>query len=396
LSDEGLQRLGAPFSSALEQNRSAGAVVLVARTGQPAYFEAFGFRDRSRGLPMHRDCVFRIASMTKPVVAAAALLLLEEGRLALIDPIQEYLPEFRDARVGTEIVEPDGRVSLSLAPALRPITVHDLFRHTSGLTTGLFGGSLIRRQYVESRLRDDQQTLAQMIRRLAQLPLLHQPGTTFEYGMSTDVLGRIVEVVSGVDLNRFVIDRISRPLRLADTAFVLDARSNDRLALPHCDPATAQILPAYDFDNPPMLFSGGTGLLSSAADYCRFCQMLLDQGSLDGVRLLSRKSVELMLSDHLPPGIAFGPNTRELGVSAPLPEFGQSYGLGVGIRTHPGLSPVPGSVGDFFWGGALGTYFWVDPREQLTAILMMQELDAAPRARYRSLFRNMVYHALND
>jgi CubicO group peptidase (beta-lactamase class C family) len=385
------------FSSAVEQNRSAGAVVLVARAGQPAYFEAFGFRDRSRGLPMHRDCVFRIASMTKPVVAAAALLLLEEGRLALIDPIQEYLPEFTDARVGTQIVEPDGRVSLSLAPALRPITVHDLFRHTSGLTTGLFGGSLIRRQYVESRLRDDQQTLAQMIRRLAQLPLLHQPGTTFEYGMSTDVLGRIVEVVSGVDLNRFIIDRISRPLGLTDTAFILDARSNDRLALPHTDrTATAQILPAYDFDNPPMLFSGGTGLLSSAADYCRFCQMLLNQGSLDGVRLLSRKSVQLMLSDHLPPGIAFGANTRELGVSAPLPEFGQSYGLGVGIRTHPGLSPVPGSVGDVFWGGALGTYFWVDPREQLIAILMMQELDATRRACYRSLFRNMVYGALND
>ena len=246
MSDEGLQRLGARFSSAVEQNRSAGAVVLVARTGQPAYFEALGFRDRSRGLSMHRDCVFRIASMTKPVVAAAALLLLEEGRLALIDPIQEYLPKFRNMTVGTHIVEPDGRASLSLAPALRPITVHDLFRHTSGLTTGMFGGSLIGRQYVESRLRDDQQTLAQMISRLAQIPLLHQPGTTFEYGMSTDVLGRIVEVVSGVDLNRFIIDRISRPLGLADTAFVLDARSDDRLALPHTDgTATAQILPAY-------------------------------------------------------------------------------------------------------------------------------------------------------
>ena len=396
MSDEGLQRLGLLLSTAVEQNHSAGAVVLVARTGQPAYFEAFGFRDRSRGLPMHRDCIFRIASMTKPVVAAAALLLLEEGRLALIDPIQEYLPEFTNTPVGTQIVEPDGRVSLSLAPALRPITIHDLFRHTSGLTTGLFGGSLIRGQYLESRLRDDQQTLAQMIRKLAQLPLLHQPGTTFEYGMSTDVLGRIVEVVSGVDLNRFIIDRISRPLGLADTAFVLDARSKDRLALPLNDPATAQILPAYDFDKPPMLFCGGTGLLCSAADYSRFCQMLLNQGTLDGVRLLSRKSVELMLSDHLPPGIAFGPNTRELGVPAPLPELGQSYGLGVGIRTHAGLSSVPGSVGDFSWGGALGTYFWVDPRERLIAILMMQELAAASRARYRSLFRNLVYSSLND
>jgi CubicO group peptidase (beta-lactamase class C family) len=335
--------------------------------------------------------------MTKPVVAVAALLLMEEGRLALLDCVQDYLPEFRNMKVGTEIVESDGGISLSLEPAVRPITVHDLFRHTSGLTTGLFGGSVIRRQYVESRLRDDQQTLAEMVGKLAQLPLLHQPGTTFEYGMSTDVLGRIVEVISGVDLNRFITERISGPLGLADTAFVLDPLSSDRLALPQGGgAAAAQILPAYDFDKPPMLFCGGTGLLSSAPDYYRFCQMLLNGGTLEGVRLLSRKTVELMLSDHLPAGIAFGPNTRELGVPAPLPELGQSYGLGVGIRTQQGLSPVCGSVGDFSWGGALGTYFWADPREQLIAVLMMQELTAASRARYRSLFRNMVYHALNE
>lgn len=397
----GLQRtelaaLGIRLNAAVEEEKSAGAVVLVARRGQPACFEAFGFQNRALRIPMRKDSLFRIASMTKPVVAVAALSLMEEGRLALIDPVHEYLPEFESMMVGTQIVGADDRITLSLQPAVRPITVQDLFRHTSGLTTGLFGGSLVRRQYVESRLRDDQQTLEDMIGKLARLPLLHQPGTTFEYGMSTDVLGRVVEVVSGLDLNRFIIERIAGPLGMTDTAFVLD-QGGDRLALPqNAEAGNQPILPAYNPARPPLLFSGGTGLISSAGDFFRFCQMLLNRGTLQGVRLLSHKTVELMLSDHLPAGIAYGPNTRELGMAAPLRELGQSYGLGVGIRTQQGRGCVCGSIGDFYWGGALGTYFWADPHEQLTAILMMQELDAAKRARYRSMIRNMVYRALLD
>jgi CubicO group peptidase (beta-lactamase class C family) len=392
----GLQRIGARLTHDVEQGAVAGAVVLVARRQQWAYFEAFGFQDREHGIPMRTDSIFRIASMTKPIVAVAALMLMEQGELALIEPIESYLPEFKNMQVGVETVDGDGRRHLLQEPVHRPITVQDLFRHTSGLTTALVGGSLIKRQYQDSNLRDDQQTLAQMVGKLAKIPLVHQPGTTFEYGMSTDVLGRIIEVVSRIDLNRYVVERIAQPLGLTDTSFILEAQSRSRLALPQSDPNGRALLPSYNPAKPPKLFSGGTGLLSTAADYARFSQMLLNGGELQGVRLLSRKTVELMLSDHLPPGAKYGPNTVDLGVPAPLPELGQSYGLGVGVRTHQGRSSVPGSVGDFYWGGAIGTYFWADPQEQLIAILMMQDLDGIKRTRYRSMLRSMVYHALNE
>ena len=345
---------------------------------------------------MRRDSVFRIASMTKPLIATAALMLMEEGLLALIDPIDRYLPEFKNMQVGTEYVDPsDGARRLSLEAAHRPITVLDLLRHTSGLTTALFGDSLVRQMYHDSRIRDDQQTNGELASKLARMPLMHQPGTTFEYGMSTDVLGRIIEVLSERDLNRFLVERIAEPLGMEDTAFLLNERNQNRFALPQNDGA-ASILSAYDRSRPPRWFSGGSGALSTAGDFTRFCQMLLHGGAYDGRRLLSRKSVELLRSDQLPPNVALGPNTRDLGIAAPLPEFGQSYGLGVGVRIRPGLSPVPGSVGDFFWAGALGTYFWIDPQERLIAILMMQELDLQKRARYRSLLRNLVYHAFED
>lgn len=399
LSAAALRCVGATFAGDVERERLAGAVVLIARRQQCAYFEAFGFQDRARGVAMQTDSIFRIASMTKPIVAVAALLLMEAGELALIDPIERYLPEFENMQVGVETLDAGGERRLSLQAARRLVTVQDLFRHTSGLTTALFGTSLIKRQYNDSRLRDDRQTLAEMVGKLASLPLLHQPGTTFEYGMSTDVLGRIIEVVSGIDLDRFIVQRIAKPLGMRDTSFVIAERSGHRLAVSQSDPAgsnSGAILPPYDIARPPRLFSGGTGLLSTAADYARFVQMLLNHGELDGMRLLGRKTVELMLSDHLAPDVAFGSNTGDLGIAAPLPELGQSYGLGIGVRTQPGRSSVPGSVGDFYWGGALGTYFWADPQEQLMAILMMQELDAVKRARYRSVFRSLVYRALGD
>jgi CubicO group peptidase (beta-lactamase class C family) len=240
---------------------------------------------------------------------------------------------------------------------------------------------------------DPQQTNAAMLDKLARLPLAYQPGSTFEYGMSTDVVGRIVEVVSGMDLERFFAERITRPLRMGRTAFVLEPSRVPDLALPQSSPGA--VVPAYDGAHPPKWFSGGGGLLSTAEDYARFCQMLLNGGELDGVRVLSRKSVELMTSDHLPPGIGYGPFAFELGLTAPLPQHGQGYGLGVGVRGEAGRSPVPGSVGDFFWGGATGPYFWVDPREKLVAVMMLQESDSQRRIHYRSVLRNLVYQALN-
>ena len=394
-----LQRLTATFNADIEQGRIPGAVVLVARKGKVAYFEAMGFKDRDKSLPMQQDSVFRIASMTKPVVAVAALMLLEEGKLALVDPISRYLPEFKDLQVGVERVDAaTGQRTLELVPAQRQITVQDLLRHTSGLTYGPFGDSLVQRMYRENKLMDDQQTNAEMATKLAAMPLAYQPGTMFEYSMSTDVMGRIVEVVSGMDLNRFVVERIARPLGMNSTGFLLTEKDSSRLALPQNDPVSGLqgVLFAYQIDKPPKWFSGGGGLLSTAADYVRFCQMLLNGGELEGVRLLSRKSVELMLHDHLPVTVGFGTFTQELGITAPLPEFGQGYGLAVGVRNEQGRSPVPGSPGDFYWGGALGTYFWADPQEQLIAILMLQEIDMTKRTRYRSVLRNLVYQALSD
>lgn len=399
LSSQRLQRITSTFNADVATGRIPGAVVLVARRGKTAYLQAVGFQDRDKQLPMQRDSIFRIASMTKPVVAVAALMLMEEGKLALIDPVSRYLPEFKDLKVGVEQVDAaTGQRHLTLEPLRRPITVQDLLRHTSGLTYGPFGDSLVQRLYRENKVMDDQQTNAEMVTKLAALPLAFQPGTTFEYSMSTDVVGRIVEVVSGMNLEQFVRERVTAPLRMLNTGFLLDERNAARLALPQSDPAsgTSGVLFAYVMARPPKWFSGGGGMLSTAADYARFCQMLLNSGELDGVRLLSRDSVALMTSDHLPPGAGFGTFTQELGITAPLPEFGQGYGLGIGVRKEQGRSPVPGSVGDFYWGGALGTYFWVDPQKQLIAVMMLQEIDITKRTQYRSVLRNLVYQALDD
>ena len=392
-SSQRLQRVTDTFNADVRDGQIAGAVVLIMRDGKVAYLEKFGYRDRVARTPMQTDSIFRVASMTKPVTIVAALMLAEEGRLQLMDPASRYLPQLRQLQVGVERTDANGERSLVLEPAKREITVQDLMRHTSGMTYGPFGDSLVQRAYRAANTMDPQQTNAEMLDKLARLPLAYQPGSTFEYGMSTDVVGRIVEVVSGMDLSRFVAQRIARPLGMNRTAFLLEPEQVPDLALPQ--PSPGAVVPAYDAAHPPKWFSGGGGLLSTAEDYARFCQMLLNGGELDGIRLLSRKSVELMTSNHLPPGIGYGPFAYELGLTAPLPQYGQGYGLGVGVREEAGHSPVPGSVGDFFWGGATGPYFWVDPQQKLVAVMMLQESDSQKRIRYRSVLRNLVYQALN-
>ena len=397
LSSPRLRRIGDALSAQAKQGRLPGAVVLVARYGKVAYFEAIGMQDQDQQIPMQRNCLFRIASMTKPVTAVAALMLMEEGRLALSDPISRHLPALSDLQVGVEVSDPSsGERTLRMEPVRRAVTVQDLFRHTSGITYGIFGDSLCQRMYLEGKLLDPRQSNDEMVRKLGALPLMCQPGTKFEYGMSTDVLGALVETLSGTDLNRFFAERIFAPLGLQDTGFLLTEQHRARLALPNNDPANGVAAAKYRYDpaRAPSWFSGGGGLFSTAGDYARFCQMLLNGGELDGIRLLSHKSVELMTSEHLPPDVEFGTFTPELGISAPLPEYGQGYGLGVGVRKESGRSPVPGSVGDFYWGGVLGTYFWVDPKEQLIAVLMLQETDMKKRALYRPLVRNLVYSSL--
>jgi len=394
LSSQRLQRLTDAFDADVGSGKIPGAVIVIMRQGKVAYFRSFGFQDRAAGSAMRPDSIFRIASMTKPITMVAALMLAEEGKLQLMDPASVYLPQLKNLQVGVEVKDGNGERRLVLEPARREVTVQDLMRHTSGMTYGIFGDSLVQRAYRAAGTMDDQQTNAQLIDKLAQLPLAFQPGAAFEYGMSNDVIGRIVEVRSGLDLNRFILERIASPLGMRDTAFLLDAEQTARLAQAQSAPGAPPLIIGYNPAKPPKWFSGGGGLLSTAEDYARFCQMLLNGGELDGVRVLSRKSVELMTADHLPPGIGYGAFTPELGLTAPLPQYGQGYGLGVGVRKEAGRSMAPGSVGDYYWGGATGPYFWIDPKEQLVAVLMLQASDIQLRTHYRSLLRNLVYQAL--
>jgi CubicO group peptidase (beta-lactamase class C family) len=392
-----LQRLTDALSADITGGALPGAVVLILRDDKMAYFEALGYADRQNLRPMRRDCIFRIASMTKPLTVAAALILLEQGKLLLGDPVSRAIPELGDLHVGVESADSaTGERSLSVEPVVRPMTIQDLMRHTAGFTYGHLGDSLVQRRYRSAHLLDNQQTNADMVAKLSQLPLAHQPGTTFEYGMSTDVLGRVVEVVSGVGLDRFFAEHITRPLGMMNTAFSVSAAEAHLLAEPQRDSAAnpGPAVISYDPARPSKWFSGGGGLLSTAGDYARFCRMLLNGGESAGARILSRKTVEWMTHNHLPPALRYGDRTAELGLAAPLPRLGQGYGLGVGVRMEQGLSPVPGSVGDYYWGGSSGTYFWVDPREKLIVVAMMQELNAQRRARFRSSLRSLVYQAL--
>ena len=390
---ERLQRLVDAFTRDVERGAIPGAVLYVAHDGTPVCYEAIGFLDRERGVPMARDAVFRGASLTKPLTVATALTLVEEGRLQLAAPVERYLPALTGLMVGIERIAADGTRTLELEPAARSITIQDLMRHTAGFTYGSFGDSLVQRAYRAADMLDLRQTNAEMIEKLARLPLAYQPGSTFEYGMSIDVLGAVIEVVDGRPLDRALHERLTEPLQMPDTGFRLADAS--RLALPQIDPVTGKrpdLNALYDPELPPAWFSGGGGILTTASDYGRFAQMLLDGGTLEGTQVLGRKTVALMMSNHLAPGIAFGPFTPELGIAAPYPQFGQGFGLGVSVRLDAGRNPAPGSVGDVTWSGISGTYFWVDPAERLVAVLMLQ----APleRVHYRSVMRALVYQAL--
>ena len=391
-----LQRLTDVFLADVDTGHIPGAVVLITQADSTAYFESFGFASREPLRAMRRDSIFRIASLTKPITVTAALILQERGKLLLSDPVARFIPELRDATVAVEFTDAaTGERRLTMAAARRPMTVQDLMRHTAGFTYGQSGDSLVQKLYAAAALMDPQQTNAEMLAKIAALPLAFEPGTTFEYGMSTDVLGRVIEVVSGMALDRFFAEHITVPLGMKDTGFAIPPSDVQRLALPRSHPPSSAGALAYDPTRPAKWFSGGGGLVSTAGDYSRFCRMLLNGGVLDGGRILARKTVELMTHNHLPRDLLFGSHTPELGLAAPLPQLGQGYGLGLGVRMQAGLSMAPGSVGDYYWGGATGPYFWVDPAEKLTVVLMLQEPEVHRRTRYRPLLRALVYHALS-
>jgi CubicO group peptidase (beta-lactamase class C family) len=394
LSSERLARLTNFFQGEIDNETIPGATLLIARDGKLAYFQTVGFQDREKKIPMKSDAIFRIFSMTKPITSVAVMMLAEEGKIDLLAPVSNYLPEFKNVKVGVEKIDPaTNKPSLALEDSQRQMTVQDLLRHTSGLVYGPFGNSLVHQIYNKSNLFDPNQTLAEFVTKLSKLPLAHQPGSAWEYGMSTDVLGRIVEVVSGMPFDQFVENRITKPLGMRDTAFYLTAAQAPRLAEPQIDRATGKrpaVSTAENLNKEKLKwFSGGGGLLSTAPDYARFCQMLLNGGELDGVRLLSSKALAVMTSDQIPPGI---PRSGYEDM-APTLELGQGFGLGFAVRTDVGHNPLSGSVGQYFWAGAFGTYFWVDPREKLFAILMVQ-MPFEQSGPYRRAFRELVYGAL--
>jgi len=386
----------APLLGRLQRDVDAGivpgAVVLVARGDTIELDEAVGFAHAAERVEMARHSVFRVASLSKPITAVAALMLVEEGLLDLGAPVRSYLPEFRAQKVG---VEESGQLRLE-APR-RPMSVQDLFRHTAGLTYGHFGSSAVKTLYQEAKPMDAGQTMAEMASKLANLPLASHPGTLWDYGMATDLLGHVVEVVSGQDFDRFLEQRIFTPLGMTDTNFHVRDDAVARVAHPLPPPAGSGRNSAFRPKMPlrrerPSWFSGGSGMVSTVPDYWRFANALR-RGSK--TPLLSPAMLRLMTADHLASGVAREPYiTQMMSDLAPAVEFGQGFGLGVGVRTAPGLAPVPGSVGDFFWQGASGPYFWVDPVLDLTAICFLQ-VQPNQVDRYRRLFRTEVYAALS-
>jgi CubicO group peptidase (beta-lactamase class C family) len=359
----------------VDARRVPGVSMLIARGGKVGYRRDIGAL-RADGPPLPADAIFRIYSMTKPIVSVAIMMLVEDGRLFIADPLAKFVPEFADAKVG---VERNGK--LELVAADRPITIQDLLRHTSGLTYAFTGDSAVNRLYAKARLGAPDVSNADLVAALAKLPLINQPGASWDYSHSTDVLGRVVEIVSGQGLGTFLQQRILRPLGMSDTSFSVAPEKRGRIAEPLAkDPDTGDSVKLIDTS----FESGGGGLWSTMDDYTRFMQMLYLGGTLGSARILGRKILEFMTADHL------GPNVR-IGTPSLLAP-GHGFGLGFAVRRDLGLAPTPGTPGEFFWGGIAGTAFWIAPKEELMALMMIQ----APGQRdyYRQLFRNLVHAAL--
>jgi CubicO group peptidase (beta-lactamase class C family) len=358
LSSAALNNLTQVFQRDIDRGLFPGVIIAVARHGRLGYLKSLGKRDPATGAAMTDDTIFRIYSMTKPIVSVAAMMLLEEGRFAVADPIAKFIPGFANPKIA---VLKDG--AIDLVPARRDITVQDILRHTSGLTYGFTGTSPVHKLYEEVYLGARQRTAAEHAAALAKLPLMHQPGTRWEYSQSTDVLGHLVELWSGRSLGAFLEERIFTPLGMVDTAFHVPAAKHARLAESFAkDPETGAPIMLLPVREPPKFEGGGGGLVSTIADYSRFCQMLLGGGSFDGARLLGRKTVEWMTADHL-----LDIDNRHFLLGGNL-----GFGLGFAVARAVGGGNAPGSRGFYSWAGAAGTFFLVDPSEHLFAVFMVQ------------------------
>ncbi|MHB8269437.1 serine hydrolase domain-containing protein [Bradyrhizobium sp.] len=379
LSPTRLARMSDAFKREIDKGTIPGVTVMVARRGQIGWFEALGRQDPARSAPMTRDSIFRIYSMTKPIVSIGIMQLVEDGYLLLSEPLTKYIPEFADQKVA---IENNGK--LDLVPLARPITIQDLLRHTSGLTNDTASNGPVQRMYQQSRIRDRSISNAEHAAIVAGMPLVCQPGTEWNYSRSTDILGRIIEVVSGKSLSAYLTERILAPLQMAETAFHTGAENAHRLAEPFAnDPWSGEPVKLINMLEKPVYESGGGGLVSTTMDYARFCQMLLNGGTLEGMRIIGRKTLRAMASNHLDPSVKIG---------GTLLQPGHGFGLGFAVRTHEGMAPFAGSIGQFFWSGMAGTFFWIDPAEELFAVFMSQ--GPGQREHLRTLLRSLVYAAV--
>ncbi len=401
MSSERLAKIATVFKKEISDGKFPGAVIAIARKGKVVYFESFGSRDAASSQPMSKDAIFRIYSMTKPLVSVAAMILMEDGRLQLTDPIAKFLPAFAKMQVSVASKNDAGNVYYDIVPAVKPITVQDLLRHTAGLTYGeLTTNPAVKEAYGKASLYNPgaqeyearDLTPAEEIDRLAAIPLIHQPGTTWEYSMASDVLGRVVEAVSGQRLDDFLQARLFGPLQMADTGFSVPSDKQSRLAEPLAkDPTTGKPNLLVDVSKPPSNDSGGAGGVSTVTDYLRFAEMMRSGGVLNGKRILSRTTVELMSSDHLGARVVMGLSPGELVLGTP----GYTFGLGFMVRQGAGIAGVPGSAGEYMWAGYAGTFFWIDPKEQLVAVLMTQA-PGPSRPYYRRELKQLVYQAIVD
>ena len=397
MSTQRLAKINAALKKEVADGSFRGAVVMVARKGKLVYSDAVGMQTADK--PMRTDTVFRIYSMTKPLVSVAAMMLVEDGTLQLTDPVGKFLPGFDKMQVSVATKAAEG-TAYSNVPAERPMTVQDLLRHTSGLAYGeITQNAPVKEGYEKAGLyRKDLDyesrgvTPAEQIERLAAVPLAFQPGTTWHYSLSSDVLGRVVEAASGKRLGDFLQERLFRPLRMRDTAFSVPTAKRARLAEPLAnDRFSGRPNKLIDVSEPPKNDSGGAGAVSTAGDYLRFAQMLMNGGALDGARVMSRTTVRLMTSDHLGNFIQQPVQPGEL----LLGTKGYSFGLGFAVRQADGVGGVHGSAGEFMWAGYAGTYFFVDPKESLTAVLMTQA-PSPNRAYFRKMLKQLVYQAIVD
>ena len=381
LSSERLGRITSVFEAEIASGALPGAQVLIQRQGRLAYAETFGVRDPEVGDALADDAIYRIYSMTKPIVSVGLMMLVEEGKVQIGDPVSKWIPALGGLQVANAPRPDAGDDEVELVAAKRDITVQDLLRHTSGLTYGVFGDSWVKRKYKAAGIHLKDRNTGAMTAALGELALMYQPGEVWHYSRSTDVIGYLIEVVSGQSLGDYLAERIFAPLGMVDSGFYVPADQLHRVVEPQAVPGTdekpAYLDPAVD----PVYESGGGGLFSTAHDYLRFTTMMLNGGELDGVRLLGPRTVDLMTSNHL---------------AADMPTWHPGYGFGLGfsVRTHSGLSSWPGVPGEYWWAGYAGTLFWVDPAAEMIVIYMSQQ--TYNRRHYRTMLRDLVNQAIID